>query len=518
MAKQKHAVNLHSGRRADSKTAKYIRLRDADSPCKPELEDAEDWDDDWYDEEGDSADLHECALYHVLHCLVTPPPSVWDALPASATPGEPLIGVPKEELAERLASHIEIIGATSSEWMARDDDYTDELNDRASDALMGLPRVEAEAASRLGNAHPALTNAIVAAVLFHPFWIRRISEWKACAGPTVELRRSLVDHLFTRYPVTEFLYANWQREEEFPRLKWIAWFVLQSQGASLQKAASHFGWRVGGRLQGLLHDTPPDLNTLMGVIWAEVQRLGGDDRVFNRLVSDRSYVIDVTSDTVEQNEGIVEFWEGAVRWLSKHGDQLSDEDAALVLSWAAHQRAEEERARRAIDQQVGIFRWDRLGRARAVREATAYNIEIAGHHQRSRACPQEWTERGWSWESPDKGTWSVKELHTFKELVAEGAVMHHCVAFYDQQCAQGSCVICSLRHRGRRVLTIECNPKRMELVQIRGACNRPAEAVEMQVVSRWWHDVCRNEPEATQPACNAEEDELPDIPLRDLLG
>ena len=51
--------------------------------------------------------------------------------------------------------------------------------------------------------------------LFAPFWIRRPETWKKDGD------RTLLDHLFSRYEVPEFLHAEWCRSQDVPRFKWL---------------------------------------------------------------------------------------------------------------------------------------------------------------------------------------------------------------------------------------------------------------------------------------------------------
>jgi hypothetical protein len=67
--------------------------------------------------------------------------------------------------------------------------------------------------------------------LFAPFWVRSPQTWNP-SGET-----PLLDHLFVLHHVPGFLYPEWFRELEFPRLKWLYWFILLGQGGSLKRAA-----------------------------------------------------------------------------------------------------------------------------------------------------------------------------------------------------------------------------------------------------------------------------------------
>ncbi|MEK6235788.1 MAG: PcfJ domain-containing protein, partial [Planctomycetales bacterium] len=72
--------------------------------------------------------------------------------------------------------------------------------------------------------------------------------------------------------------------------------------------------------------------------------------------------------------------------------------------------------------------------------------------------------------------WTIQQLHSQSELIAEGESLHHCVATYDEFCERGISSIWSLKCSGsrtdRRMLTIEVDPKSRRIVEALGKCNR----------------------------------------------
>jgi hypothetical protein len=90
-------------------------------------------------------------------------------------------------------------------------------------------------------------------------------------------------------------------------------------------------------------------------------------------------------------------------------------------------------------------------------------------------------------ETKELGTvrWTVRELLSSKELVAEGRAMSHCVVSYSDQCAAGDTSIWSIcAHREARpenVLTAALDTRRRTVTEARGRYNmlpnrRPASA------------------------------------------
>ena len=88
----------------------------------------------------------------------------------------------------------------------------------------------------------------------------------------------------------------------------------------------------------------------------------------------------------------------------------------------------------------------------------------------------------------NKKIYTITQLTTYDELSEEGREMKHCVASYASSCASGSCSIWSLKiaQKGvalKRMVTIEL--KNNNIAQVRGKCNRKADASENNIIADW---------------------------------
>ena len=85
--------------------------------------------------------------------------------------------------------------------------------------------------------------------------------------------------------------------------------------------------------------------------------------------------------------------------------------------------------------------------------------------------------------------WELVELTSAALLRAEGAALKHCVASYGRRCVTGDSRIWSLRRRregdATPVLTIEVDPRRKVVVQVRGRYNRAPIGRSWQLVQTW---------------------------------
>lgn len=333
--------------------------------------------------------------------------------------------------------------------------------------------------------------ALSVAVLLWPFWLRPVAAWTAPSGADVDAAlRSLIAHLFVRYPLPPFLLRAWSTHACY-ELKWACWTVLLGQGASLPRVAPRFGWTLQRAQLPHLLTAPEDLSPWEAALWIEVARHGGDRRELDLLWRNPAYRADPTGAalaldleapgctcdlTAPPPEAAYRAFLGdTVRWMVRHRGALTEEGWDLILAWAAHRFTEAERGGAPFTL-----------RGRSLRSAE----EQARAYQREQRRPYQdlaWRGRGWDFEldEGDGRRWTLRELTSARELYEEGAAMAHCVGGYGHACASGWSAIFSLRLGGERRLTVELAPQGRRVVQARGRRNGPARPEEEAVLSRW---------------------------------
>jgi hypothetical protein len=91
-------------------------------------------------------------------------------------------------------------------------------------------------------------------------------------------------------------------------------------------------------------------------------------------------------------------------------------------------------------------------------------------------------------------TYTIKELLSTDELWEEGKSMHHCVASYSKDCADGKSAIYSLTAKTEdkennsiveRLVTIEIKPSRKEIVQARKLQNAKPDGDDLRIMKMW---------------------------------
>jgi hypothetical protein len=264
-------------------------------------------------------------------------------------------------------------------------------------------------ASRLGfNATSVL--------FFRKFWVRSPATWTIDGD-----RTSFLKHIFCRYDVPVCLEKIWQVDLELMerRARWedtdlrsvpwyaTSWFTQASfyihiaQGGSMRELGKSMGRRIHENLQAHLFQVPRELNFDESIVYAEVLRLGGHRIDAERLLRDPSYVVD---PTLCNDEEFLRFWRDSIRWLARHREQLTDEQADATLGWAQHRFTEGESRHGAA------FRWKGRSLPSTLRKATAYFRQME-----SIVHPDEffrWNRHNWDWThcDDDGQSWTFHEL------------------------------------------------------------------------------------------------------------
>jgi len=341
---------------------------------------------------------------------------------------------------------------------------------------------------------------LATAVFFSRFWLRPLRSWKIPSGCQATRMRSLLDHLFVRYPVPECLYTQWLSTRHRTNglghqdlgkgaasdIKWAVWFILIAQGASLHKAGPIFRWDVPKGFERHLLSCAATPWPREACMWAEIMRVGGSLVEYRRLISNPGFVLDPTAVKTDSWCGLDsetwDFWRTTLEWLIRHRDAVTDEQCSLILEWAMHEHTETRYTR------YPTFTWKGRTPAKAYEAALRYQKSLNGAWG-----AYTWQSHNLTMEYDDaEGVkWSMIELTSGDMLLEEGEAQHHCVATYAPRCAFGNCAIFSLRLGGLRVLTIEVLLSSRKVVQARGACNRAPTAGERNVLKYWCKTVLR---------------------------
>ncbi|WP_095202244.1 PcfJ domain-containing protein [Mesorhizobium carmichaelinearum] len=306
------------------------------------------------------------------------------------------------------------------------------------------------------------------------------------------LRLAAARHLFALYPVPAALEAIWLDGSgldagEIKLRK--TWYIVAAGGNSLYKAGAN-AWLSRKEVHCFLN------------VAGDV----GFDEAFWFAIA-RSYTEDcglaarlARTKIVRTPRGDLAFWREVVRFFCEHPaskeeiDDLSDYIAAMHRRDKAYSL--KGRTLASLNRQMSVWHRDlaAIERIEAMRRRAAARAQpVAGEPAQNNAWAGSRLQ-DWEWAPPPKeakahGEWfSIRQLKTAEDLVAESRAMHHCVSSYATKCIASYASIWALRRKAlgkiERLLTIELDPQH-RAVQVRGFGNRLATPDERKILERW---------------------------------
>jgi hypothetical protein len=322
----------------------------------------------------------------------------------------------------------------------------------------------------------------------HYGWFRWPEAWSAPdADPTTQFR-SLVSHLFDRYPVPPFMMRAWFSDDFYDRFHdWVINLYLHlAHGRSVRQFPLPDVYRLTKSAAVWFMQAPADLHPRDALRWAWIRSLGADDRLARLLIRHT-----LLGNTQWRQAA----WEPTIRFLMAHQPIDVDEMAAMI------QFVEDQKF------QPAEHIWGPgAGPTPLQPDFTLHGrtlISIRRHMVNWRADLLRRRDSLPSvmctvWQPAPIGSfeyhdgvrrWSIDELRTADELKREGAALQHCVAEYAWVCAGRKTSIWSMKvDRGdepRRVLTIEVSPVSRTIVQAKGKRNAPPTHRVAEVLQRW---------------------------------
>lgn len=324
-------------------------------------------------------------------------------------------------------------------------------------------------------------------------WTRPLEGWQPKGRSRRAELRSLIDHLFVRYPTPAFLYQAFDGDAD--RLHEDAWerrflllFTLVASGGRRKEIPGQLGAPLTKRMITQFLSAKARQSPLEALRMAQVMAS----------CEDKGRARDLTSALMDTPFGRDRYPHGEDRaqevigWITRQPDLPLAEVGPLV-DYIQHAQGEEG--------------WSLKGRTVTSlnRDARAWHAELARIRKASGQIFPESSFRGWDRlevKDLDRDLYwrlSLKEISNSKALSAEGRAMGHCVYSYARQIAHGRTSIWSLRRHAvaiydgveypvggeERLLTIEVRNGARSVPQARGRFNRKAKEWEKVCLRRW---------------------------------
>jgi hypothetical protein len=222
---------------------------------------------------------------------------------------------------------------------------------------------------------------------------------------------------------------------------------------------------------------PRDLSIVAALRWGQVHGMGGDESLARAVAGSR--LGEILPDEP--------FWATVLQFFA-NSPMLAPAQVGPIVDYLYHQKFvfQEILGPGGIVTHIGPPQPDFSMKGRT---ATALQRLVDAWHRQlareTKRLPLEWAPSGIGAfrllqrdEENKISCWIIEELLSSKALQDEGKAMHNCVATYTASCAQRRCAIWSLKlatsrdGARRHLLTIEVDPTKRSIVQVRGPCNR----------------------------------------------
>lgn len=318
------------------------------------------------------------------------------------------------------------------------------------------------------GAHPCNTYgaALIRIAKQAAHWRAQPETWRPATHNAARAFRSLLDHLFVRFPVPVPLETVWFR----PRENWVPCYLAVAKGANLRDVPG-LRFPLTRRMAHECLGAPSRLTFEQALRWGQVRGLGGSEGLFHALSATR------IPGPGREGMPTHEFWQTVVAWLIRN-PMLSPDQYGPVVDYIREARRRDPRFRMAGRTPQALLR------AMAAWHGELGQVPTA-------TLSRTWSSHGMDWlwvqknEEGARLTWRMEEITTAERLREEGKTMRHCIFTYLQSCTSGTTAVLSLRADDQPVLTVAVNPRLRALGEVRGVCNRCPSPAESSVVRRW---------------------------------
>lgn len=345
---------------------------------------------------------------------------------------------------------------------------------RFLDRLVAVVR---ERSSLLQHAPSPSGGVVGATLLYNLLWLERAAirapeSWPGAWGHPLLVAHSLASHLFGEYPVPRFLAWCWLQQRTPEQRRAQQWFIAHARGRALRQLPLPIA--LTRRMEHELLRTPDHMQLTPALRRAEVLGLGGSEALAQAVLA--------TPLAASTEHGA--WWRKALTWMVARGDTLAPQHVARVVAYL-HARCDQVSLQ---GKTVASLLRDLDREAPVAGQGGRRRLAIAWPRSRWRALSLR-IDR--SAAEPRVAQWDLVELCDHEALRREGREMRHCVGCYAGRCRSGYARIWSLRHRWlcedkvRSVLTIEIDPARGRIVQVRGKANRRPSGLPLELLERW---------------------------------
>ena len=317
----------------------------------------------------------------------------------------------------------------------------------------------------------------------HRQWLRPLGAWPRATGHPLQVIHALASHLLGRYPVPRFLASVWFG----PRGR-HHWFILHARGVPFRRL--RLPVELTRAMEHELLRACDHVSVDHALRYAEVIGVGGSEALARTIVTTR----------LGRHFDHGAFWRTAIAWFARREAELDLAQVGPIVDYlhAVRNEWQDLGDRKVPPPQPDL---SLIGRT----FASLMRLVVGWHRViREPRWKKVWTPSKWrpfvhevQGEAGQRVRWSLVELADSTELTHEGKAMRHCVSSYAARCSLGECRIWSLRRRsvadgelarigdGKSVLTLDIDPRRELIVDVRGFANARPSGLPLELVRTW---------------------------------
>ena len=323
-------------------------------------------------------------------------------------------------------------------------------------------------------------------------WLRPVEEWFTQHLGANGQFRDLTRYLLASYEVpafmdTAFLSADGKmahREQE--------WFKHIGIGKNIRRA--DLPLRLTKRMAHVFPSAPKNTTIARALRWAQFIGMEGSGHLSKSLLRTRLH-------NFQEDEP---FWETVLLFLARN-PLLEGSYFGPIIDYVYYQKFAPQQLVNASGQAIEgpPAQPNFTMKGRSINKLLRLVDEWHGHLNAADYTTgetEEWEScglRGYDYQEHDEQfdvdiTWSLREMCTALDLIADGRVMHHCINTYARRCLKGEFSVFSLQlsfpdKLPQRVLTIAVNNERRTVTEYRGKYNlRPFD--KKRTAQKHWNE------------------------------
>jgi hypothetical protein len=316
-------------------------------------------------------------------------------------------------------------------------------------------------------------------------WIRPCETWWPETSNIRLATRSLAHHLLAYYPVPGFMDSAWDIQSGPAAFLQQVWFIRLGRGASFRSLNLPFV--LTRAMEHYVRQAPDHFTAMQALRYGETRGLGGSETLAREVAGSR----------LGQRIECPQFWRTVITFLVEQGEAALGH-VGPIADFIQANKFPTEVVLTGDHVQIRAPTWPDFsmkGRTlkSVLRLVTEWHGDLAAG---GRGDFVSWRKSGIEGyhiierrDDDDNFEWIIEELLDNGALLVEGREMRHCVYSYYPKCWRGETTIWSLRlrtgGREKRMATIEVNPPRRSIIQVRAKCNRPVGTRTSEVITQW---------------------------------